>query len=138
MDIAVSQEQGRVPVTVFHVKGPVIEFEGLQKRARQAYDAGARNLVLDLSEVPYMASPGLRALDYAYTLLRTTDSGEDDETVQKGIASGTYKSPHLKLVNPTRDVHQILKATGYDMFLEIYKNLQGAVASFSNRGSENG
>ena len=130
MEIMVSQEQGRVPVTVFRLKGPVIETEQLQERAREAFDAGMRNLVLDLSEVPYMASPGLRALHYVYTLLRTTSDDENDDSVQKGIAAGTYKSPHLKLVNPTRDVLQILRTTGYDMFLEIHKNLKGAIASF--------
>jgi hypothetical protein len=130
MEITVSQEQGRMPVTVFHVRGPVIEEEQLQTRAKEAYDAGTRNLVIDLSEVPYMASPGLRALHYIFTMLRTAEPGESDDAVRKGIASGTFKSPHLKLVKPTRDVHEILKTTGYDMFLDIHKSVKDAVASF--------
>ncbi|MFL5734506.1 MAG: STAS domain-containing protein [Chloroflexia bacterium] len=130
MDLTVSQEQGRIPVTVFRLKGPVIESDRLEQGAKEAHDAGARNLVIDLSDVPYMASPGLRALHYIYTLFREPSSGESDEAVQKGIAAGTYKSPHLKLVNPNRDVFEILKATGYDMFLDIHKDLKGALASF--------
>lgn len=130
MDITVSHEQGRVPVTVFRIKGPVTDEEPLQTQARDAHAAGARNLVLDLSEVPYMASPGLRALHHIYTLLRSSSPDESDEAVQKGIVAGTFKSPHLKLVNPSRDVLEILKATGYDMFLGIHKNLKDAIASF--------
>ena len=130
MEITVSEEQGRVPVTVFRLKGPVIESDQLQERAKEACDAGARNLVIDLSQVPYMASPGLRALHYVYSLLRTTSADENEGAVQKGIAAGTYKSPHLKLANPTRDVLEVLRTTGYDMFLEIHKDLKRAIASF--------
>ena len=48
MEITVSQEQGRVPVTVFHLKGPAIESDQLQDSAKEASDAGAHNLVIDL------------------------------------------------------------------------------------------
>src|SRR2546427_11642583 len=121
MEIMVSQEQGRVPVTVFRLKGPVIETEQLQERARVAFDAGTRNLVLDLSEVPYMASPGLRALHHVYTLLRATSADENDDTVQQGIAAGTYKTPHLKLINTPRDVLERLSTNRCAKFLEVHK-----------------
>ena len=50
--------------------------------------------------------------------------------MKQGLRDGTFKSPHLKLVNPTRHVREVLSMAGLDMFLEIYPNLKDALASF--------
>ena len=130
MEIRISEEQGRVPVTVFHVKGPVTTNEELERYAEDAFNSGMKNLLLDLSDVPYMATSGLRALHNIYTLLRTQSTAESDEAVRVGIASGTFVSPHLKLLKPSAHVLEALKVAGYDMFLEIHRDLKRAVASF--------
>ena len=130
MDISVSQQQGRVPVTVFHIKGPITTNEELEKYAQDAFDNGMKNLLLDLTDVPYMATSGLRALHNIYTLLRTESASESDEAVRVGIASGTFVSPHLKLLKPAPHVLEALKVAGYDMFLEIHRDLKRAIASF--------
>jgi hypothetical protein len=132
MEIAVSSEQGRVPVTVFRIKGDidVASYEQLQTTARQAFEAGTRNLLLDLTEVAYISSAGFRALHYIFTLLRTDSPDESDEAMSKGLRSGTFKSPHLKLLNPSPVCLQALRTAGFDMFLEIYHDLEVAVASF--------
>ncbi len=130
MKISVSHEQGRVPVTVFHIDGNLTSEEELQDLATQAYEAGTRNILLDLTDVPFMASAGLRALHYIYTLLRTDAAEESAGAVRKGIASGTWTSPHLKLLKPNRNVLEVLRTTGYDMFLEILTDRKQAIASF--------
>ena len=128
-DIAVSHEQGRVPVTVFHLNGDLNHEEPLQSRAKEVYQAGTRHLLLDLTAVPYISSAGLRALHQVYMLL-SNSAGESDKEVRQGIAAGTYKSPHLKLLKPSKNAAKALSISGYDMFLEIHKDLAGAVASF--------
>ena len=130
MEIAVTQEQGRVPVTIFHITGPVTSNEELEGKAKEALAAGAHDLLLDLAGVPYMATSGLRALNNIYTMLRTDAPGESDAAVKAGVAAGTYASPHLKLLNPTPHVAEVLKLTGLDMFLEIHRDLKRAIASF--------
>ncbi len=132
MDITVSQEQGRVPVTVFSLKGRLdsASYEQLQTRAKEAYDAGARNLVIDLSGVDYMSSAGLRALHYIFQLFRGDSPQESSKEMEKGIAAGTFKSPHLKLVNPSRRVLEALDLAGFDMFLDIRHDQKEAIASF--------
>jgi hypothetical protein len=132
MDITVAQKEGRVPVTVFHVKGniDVTTYEQLQAQARLAYETGARNLLLDLAEVPYVSSAGIRAINSIFNLLRTDAPGESDEAVRKGLSDGTFKSPHLKLLNPKPQVLEVLTIAGVDMFLEIHRDLAAAVASF--------
>jgi hypothetical protein len=132
MKIEVSQEQGRVPVTVFRIKGAIISDAELSAKAEDAFRKGTRDLLLDLQEVPYMSSQGLRGLHFIYTLLRTDAPGESDQAVKTGIAAGTFKSPHLKLFGPTDKTLEVLKITGYDMFLEIYAKdkFNQAIASF--------
>ena len=130
MEIVVSQEHGRVPVTVFHLKGDLNWEEPLQSWAKEAYTEGTRNLLLDLTEVPYISSAGLRALHYIFMLLRTDAPGESDEAMKQGIAAGTFRSPHLKLLKPSKNAMKSLNIAGYDMFLEIHQHLKDAIASF--------
>jgi anti-anti-sigma regulatory factor len=130
MDVTVSQAQGRVPVTILRVAGAVTDNKELEAQAQAAYDGGARKILLDLSDVPYMATSGLRALHAIYTLLRADTPEESDAATKAGIASGTFVSPHLKLLKPTPHVAEVLKAAGYDMFLEIHRDLDQAIASF--------
>jgi anti-anti-sigma factor len=130
MELTVTQEQGRVPVAVMHVKGNIdsTSYQEFQTRAEQLISDGAKNLLVDLRQVPYMSSAGLRALNQIYNKLR--EGSEDKASVTKGVTAGTYKSPHLKLLSPSSRVLETLKMSGFDMFLEIHSNPANAVASF--------
>lgn len=132
MDIAVSQKNGRVPVTIFRVAGEITmeSYEGLQEEARGAFEAGTRNLLLDLTDVTFVSSSGLRAIHYIFDLLRASGADESKEAVRKGLNEGTFKSSHLKLLNPRPSVRSVLKMSGFDMFLDIHSDLQKALASF--------
>lgn len=129
-DIVVSLEQGRVPVTVFHLTGDLNNEEPLHSKAQEAYQQGMRHLIIDLTGVPYISSAGLRALHKVYTLLQDSSSDHAGEDVAKGIRDGTFKSHHLKLLKPSKNAAKALSVSGYDMFLEIHKDLAAAVASF--------
>jgi anti-anti-sigma factor len=132
MEITVSQQQGRVPVTVFHIEGDidVTSYEQLLAKAREAIAAGTRYLLLDLAHVGSISSAGLRALQSIFTEFRAGASAADDEAVRRGMRDGTYKSPNLKLLSPSPKVLQVLSMAGFDMFLEIHRDLKKAVASF--------
>jgi anti-sigma B factor antagonist len=132
MEIIIEQQNDGVPVTIFRIEGAITaaSYRVLQQQAEDAYAAGARDLLLDLSAVPFMDSAGLRALHQIYMLLRSSRTEEGDHSVRKGIAAGTYSSSHLKLLNPNRDVLQVLSLAGFDMFLEVYSNSKKALASF--------
>jgi anti-anti-sigma factor len=128
--MTVSQEQGKVPVTVLRVTGDLnaSTYEQFQSEAKKAIDAGAHNLLVDLSGVHYMSSAGMRALNQIFKWLTT--SAIENEAIKQGIVSGKVKSPHLKLLSPTPRVLDALKLAGFDMFLEIHHNLKDAVTSF--------
>lgn len=130
--ILIEQMQGRVPVTVFHLSGDLDgnTYQTLQQRADEAFQSGTRDMLLDLTKVPFVSSAGIRALHHVFNLLRTDQVAESDQAISKGLRDGTYKSPHLKLLNPNEHVSNLLKTTGYDMFLEIHHNLKTAIDSF--------
>jgi ABC-type transporter Mla MlaB component len=137
MEITVSYEFGLAPVTVFCLKGALdsTSYQQLQTQAEQAHTAGTRNLVLDLTEVTYISSAGLRALQHVFNLLRTSAPSESNAAMAQGLRDGTFKSPHLKLLNPSPAVLEVLKTAGFDMFLEIHHDLseyriKNAVATF--------
>ncbi|HEX7976089.1 MAG TPA: STAS domain-containing protein [Anaerolineales bacterium] len=132
MTIRVSSEQGRVPVTVFHVSGDIDgnTYEQFQVQAAQTAESGTHDLLIDLSQVGYVSSAGLRAIHYVFNLLRSNTPEESDEAMRKGLMDGSFKSPHLKLLNPNPAVTTSLKTAGFDMYLAIYHNLKEAVDSY--------
>jgi len=127
-----STAQGRVPVTIFHLQGQIdaSTFEQFQSGAEQVFKTGARYLLIDLSEVSYISSAGLRALHNIYKLFRADAADESNEAVRKGISDGTYKAHQLKLLNPNAEVSGILKMAGFDMYLDIFHNQKEAIAAF--------
>ena len=132
MDITVAQEQGNVPVTVIHVDGNTdsASADEFEKKVMEVIDAGARHLVLDLSKVPYMSSAGLRVLQHVFDKLRSLTSDKGDKEMYRQINDGSFVSPNLKLINPTKEVMEVLKMSGFDMLISVEKDLQTAVASF--------
>jgi anti-anti-sigma factor len=132
MDITVSQEQGRVPVTVFHLNGEITSatYEQLEKTALKAINDGAQFILLDMTKLNFLSSAGLRSIHNLFNELRFRSPNGRDNDIKKGLADGTYKSPHLKLLKPSASVIEVLKMTGYDMFLEIHTDAKTAIASF--------
>ena len=130
MDFKITQEQGRIPVMVIQIIGELTSDEELIAQAQAAYDDGTRDLLIDLSQVSYMSSIGLRAIHELFLLMKSDQPGESREVMMEGVRSGTFKSPHLKLYNPPPDVMSVLKTTGYDMYIEIYTDYDKAIASF--------
>jgi anti-anti-sigma factor len=132
MEISVMQEQGRVPVTVLQVEGKAdsASAQEFEQKIMEVIDAGARYLVLDLKKMPYMSSAGLRALQAIFYKLRALSGDENDKEMYRQINEGTFQSPHLKLVNPTKEVMEVLKMSGFDMLVQVEKDLKTAVTSF--------
>jgi anti-anti-sigma factor len=127
-----SRTDGRVVVTVFHLKGDLdlksnAQFE---QTVRDSYTEGTRYVVLDLSEVRYISSAGLRGIHSVFNLLRSEDVSEDDSQIKKGVRDGIFKSKHLKLAGPSTNVQQVIAMAGYDMFMEIHPDVDTAIASF--------
>jgi anti-anti-sigma factor len=134
MDIQVSNANGRVPVSVMHVNGNIdaLSYEQFQKKADELIAGGARHILIDLSKCPFISSAGLRALHHIFNDLRAkdTDNPKSEEEVRRGISSGTYKSPNLKLLHMSKESKTAFELSGFDMFIDTFDDEQAAIASF--------
>jgi anti-anti-sigma factor len=132
MQLTVTTEKARVPVTVVHVDGNIdsASYESFLAGLEEAIDGGARYILMDLSRVPFVSSAGLRALNILLTRLRTLSPDVSDEEMRRGINDGTYKSPHLKLLNPSKETLTTLDSSGFSMFIATFHDLKSALASF--------
>jgi anti-anti-sigma factor len=134
MEINVSTENGRVPVTVLQVEGNIdsSSYEQFLSDAKKLIDEGARFMLIDLSKVPFVSSAGLRALHTLFNELRARnrESAVSDEQMKKGISAGTFKSPHLKLLNLSPETRSAFETSGFDMYIDTFTDRKMAIASF--------
>ena len=136
MDISVSQKQGNVPITVIKLDGQLDgqNYQELISKARELFSAGARDFLLDLSELSYISSAGLVALHSVALLVK----GEELPDTEQGWS--TYRSmgrtsasgvqSHIKLLNPSEEVRNVLDMVGFGNVFQIYTDLDEAVKSF--------
>jgi len=112
--VQISQAQGRVPVTIFRLQDRINlgNFAELEERAKEAYDNGTRDLVMDLTQTVSLTSIGIRAIVIIHKLLSTDGKN------------------HLKIANPAPYIREMLDISGVTQYIEIYNTVDEAVASF--------
>ena len=106
-------ERDQNGVTVFELDGRV-DTQGaldMDLALQAAVSGGKYKMVLDMAQVDYISSAGLRTL--ADVLTRNRESGGD-----------------LKLVALNRKVLRVLRIIGFDKFFSLYDTLEAAVADF--------
>jgi anti-anti-sigma factor len=113
--VEISQANGRVPVTIFQLKERIHigNFSELENAAKEAYENGTRNMVIDLSQTTTMTSIGLRALVVIHKVLAKNDNRK-----------------HLKIAGATTVIREIMQVTGISQFIEVHDTVDEAVASF--------
>ena len=132
MELKISNEKGRVPVTVMHVDGNIdsMTYEAFLAKAEELMKAGTRYLLIDLEHVPLVSSAGLRAFNNVFSRLRELTPDVSDDEMRKGINAGTYRSPHLKLANPSKATRLALDTSGFSLFLDIVPDVSAGIATF--------
>lgn len=118
-----------VPVTIIKIHervnlGNTSELEAI---ARQEFESGMRNLILDLSATPSITSAGLRSIVMIYRLL--SQAAPSERSLSDAL-NRPKKSPYFKLLCPTPEVRRILEIAAMDTRFEIYDELQPALDSF--------
>jgi anti-anti-sigma regulatory factor len=136
MQITVSTQQGNVPVMVVQPHGDVdaSNYTQLVSKVEALHQDGARDFLIDLSDVSYMSSAGLVALHSISIML----GGEKPTDPQSGWAAfkamdrsrerGLQK--HIKVLNPQQYVAETFDKAGFTEFFEVFTDLKKAVASF--------
>jgi anti-anti-sigma factor len=110
MDITV---ENREQVSVVKVKGQVDSATApdLEKALKQLVEANKNRIVLDLKEVDFLSSLGLRAIVLT-------------------LKSARGVNGDLRLAAPSPSVEKVLRTVGMTQMFNIYSSSEEAVASF--------
>jgi anti-anti-sigma regulatory factor len=115
-------------VTVLHLQGRVDSASEtlVREQATRLHAEGARHLLLDLSQVDYISSAGLRAIHTIYKLFTPA------EEIKAWQPSGdVFKSPYFKLLCPSPQVYGVLNLAGFLHNIPFFTNLKDALESFN-------
>ena len=136
MQISFSKQEGRVPVTIMQLIGNLdaSNYTDVIAQAQTVYDEGARDLLIDLSKVPYVSSAGLMSLHSVALIFvgQSMKSKESGRPTFRSINAQNEKTVrlHVKLLSPQPDVEQVLETVGLTQFLDIFTDLETAAQSF--------
>lgn len=132
MEITVTEEKARVTVTVMHITGNIdsLTHQEFQAKAEELIDKGSRHILVDLTKTEFVSSAGLRALHNIFNKLRSMHQDVDDDELRKKMSAGEYKSPFVKITNPSDQIKEIFGISGFDTYIEAFDDAGKAITSF--------
>jgi anti-anti-sigma factor len=115
---SVEKVEVAVPVTVFHLRGwlDAQSENDFVDWADEAYEGGARYLLLDLSELDTLTSAGMRAIQKVYKQYTPEGTNKEDG--------------RLKMASAPPPVYHALKMAGFLLSIPMYESVQSALDSF--------
>ena len=136
MEIKVSQEQGRVTIAVIQLSGHLDgqTYQDVIAKAREAFEAGAQHILLDLSELTYISSAGLVSLHTIALMTRGEEMPDPEQgwstlkSMDRTRDGGMQK--HLKLLNQRPEITNVLEMVGFSEFFEAFTDKKTAIDSF--------
>ena len=134
MEIAVSIHQSDQPIAILQIKGDVnaSNFMEIVNQAQALYDNPARNLIIDLSEVPSISSTGLVALHkiaLVYSGVPQQVEADKDE-IRPDFTHNSNARKYVKLLSPQPEVDKALTSAGLKLFFKVFTDLDSAIKSF--------
>lgn len=132
LDITTTTQNARVPITIIHISGEIdsSNYKLFQEQAEEAVADGARYLLLDMKNVVYISSAGLRVIHTLFNKLRDIHKDANDDELRKKMSAGAYKSPYVKVANLSERVKEAFELSGFDVYIEVLDDLSAAVSSF--------
>ena len=136
MNISVTKEAGNVDVTVLRVEGQLDgqSYQSLIEKAKELFNAGSRDFILDLADLTYISSAGLVALHSIALMLKGEEMPDTEHgwsayrSMGRGSEAGMQA--HIKLLNPRDEVRSVLEMVGFDRVFEMFTDRNEAVKSF--------
>jgi anti-sigma B factor antagonist len=110
MEITI-QDHDRVSVVTVTGRLDAATAPDLETALSQLVDRNRNNIVLDLKEVDFISSIGLRAIIFTYKSVKRADGD-------------------LRLASPSPAVEMVLKTLGLTPMFSIYPSSKEAIASF--------
>jgi anti-anti-sigma factor len=134
MTIDVRRIDGAPPVAVVALDGELdaSNYERVIETVREAYDDGVRGLVLDLSNLSFMASSGLFALHSAVRIMRG-DLPPDPEAgwgaLHEMAADHDAPAASVRLASVQEPIARVLERTGMDRLFPMDGTSADSVAA---------
>jgi anti-sigma B factor antagonist len=131
METTIERIEGPIPVTVVSLAGELdaSNFEALIEAVRGAYDGGARQLLLDLSALRFMASSGLVAL-HSIVRIMHGEPPLDPEAGWSALHTPVGQTQtEVQLCGPLPAVERVLARTGLDRMFVIHPDRASALAA---------
>jgi anti-anti-sigma regulatory factor len=117
-------------IAIIRLRGP-INVNGFTAETQKLHDAGTRYLIVHMSELTFLSSAGIRALQTTARLFGgSKESGVKEGKSGKGQGGALRAQGHVKLYNPREDIQDILDIVGLKGYFEIFTDLDAAIASF--------
>lgn len=131
MEISVTYHQDKEAIAIMKLNGDInaSNFVQISDKAQELYMNPARNLIIDLSEVPSISSTGLAAI-HKIALLYSGVPQKVQEGVNPDFTHSSNARKYVKLLNPQPDVEKTLEGAGLKLFFKVFKDLESAIASF--------
>jgi anti-anti-sigma regulatory factor len=138
MDITVEHVQAAVPVTVIKLDGELDAryYMDVIIEAKKLYDTGTRDLLIDMSDLLFMASSGLVALHSIAFIMRGENPPDPEvgwssfRPVRTHVEHETVYEEHCKLLSPHPRVDHTLEMAGFKEIFELFDDREEAVRSF--------
>ena len=137
LETTVERIEGDTPITVVSLDGELdaSNFNELIETTRGLYEAGTRNLLLDLTDLRFMASSGLVALHSILRLIHG-EAPPDPEAGWGALHSlgldvtGGETQVEVQLCSPQPSVERVLTRTGLTRLFRIHPDRATALAAF--------
>jgi len=132
MEITTTTENIKFPITIIHVNGDIdsTTSQAFMSKIEELISDGARHILVNISNVPFISSAGLRAIHIIFNQLRALHKDADDDVLRKNMSAGLYKSPYLKVTNLSPKLKEVFELGGFDTYIEIHNDINNAINSF--------
>ena len=134
MEISVSIHEANEPVGVMRIAGNVdaATYVELINKAQEIYNNPVHNLILDLSEVPFISSAGIVAIHKIALLYSSgkSEGAQGREEFHPNLTHNANARKRVKLLNPQPAVDRTLENAGMKLFFKVFNDLESALKSF--------
>ena len=136
MEIIVDIHQAEHPIAIMKLHGDInaSNFLEVVNKAQALFDKPARNLILDLSDVPSISTTGIVALHKIALVYSGVPQEMDTDAPTKEIRPDFTHSSNarkfVKLLNPQPEVDKALEKAGMKLFFKVFQDLDSALQSF--------
>jgi anti-anti-sigma factor len=137
LETPVEQASGRVPITVLSLDGELdaSNFIALIDQVRGLYDAGSRHLLLDMTNLRFMASSGLVALHSIVRLMHGEPPPDPEagwgalHALGQDVREGSTQT-EVQLCGAQPAVERVLARTGLNRLFLSHPDRVAAIAAF--------